>query len=86
MHEKTARQQVTSRYKPSADFGGRKERKGFVCASGTWQDTAWCVAVKRGASGVHVRDTKDPSDKTLSFSRKEWDVFVKGVKDGEFDI
>ena len=45
----------------------------------------FCVAVKQANEGVQVRDTKDQSKTTLSFSKGEWDAFVKGVKAGEFD-
>jgi hypothetical protein len=42
------------------------------------------VAHKDGAIGV--RDSKDASKTTLVFNEAEWDVFVKGVKAGEFDL
>jgi hypothetical protein len=74
------------RYKPNPKFGGRKERQGYVCGPYTWAQTAWCVAVKRDRRGVHVRDTKDMKDTTLSFNRNEWRAFVKSVKAGAFDI
>ena len=33
-----------------------------------------------------MRDTKDPERRAaLTFTREEWDAFVKGVKNGEFD-
>ncbi len=32
-----------------------------------------------------VRDSKDPGGPALAFTRSEWDAFVGGVKDGEFD-
>ncbi|MFI6512869.1 DUF397 domain-containing protein [Streptosporangium sp. NPDC050855] len=32
-----------------------------------------------------VRDSKDPNGPKLAFTRSEWDAFVGGVKDGEFD-
>lgn len=74
-------QQARGRYKPNAE--GRKERAGFVC-SGKTMCTA-CVAVKR-ENGVHIRDTKDVSDTTLSFTNDEWKAFIDGVKNGEFDL
>lgn len=47
----------------------------------------YCVAVKKcGDFGVQVRDTKDDTDTTLTFTKKEWTAFVKGVKAGEFDL
>ncbi len=46
-----------------------------------------CVEVGQQPGGsITVRDTKDPLRRTeLMFSREEWEAFVKGVKDGEFD-
>ncbi|WP_405393436.1 DUF397 domain-containing protein [Microbispora hainanensis] len=32
-----------------------------------------------------VRDSKDPDGSVLAFTPSEWDAFVGGVKDGEFD-
>jgi putative sterol carrier protein len=75
-------QQARERYKPNAR--GVKERDGFVCSEKT-MCTA-CVAVKRAEDGVHIRDTKDAADATLSFTNEEWKAFIEGVKNGEFDV
>ncbi|WP_370462998.1 DUF397 domain-containing protein [Nocardiopsis sp. FR26] len=32
-----------------------------------------------------VRDSKNPDQKPLVYTRAEWDAFVEGVKNGEFD-
>jgi Domain of unknown function (DUF397) len=32
-----------------------------------------------------MRDSKDPAGPRLAFTAAEWDAFIKGVKDGEFD-
>ncbi|WP_307832713.1 DUF397 domain-containing protein [Planomonospora sp. ID91781] len=32
-----------------------------------------------------VRDSKDPDGPVLTFTPSEWDAFLAGVKDGEFD-
>ena len=45
----------------------------------------WCVLVAKTPYGVAVRDSKDLQKTTLYFKHKEWELFVKGVKDGEFD-
>lgn len=37
-------------------------------------------------NGVAVRDTKNPDGGTLIFTRAEWDAFIGGAKDGEFDL
>ena len=69
---------------------GRKEDlDGFVCASGTpgSRNPWWfCVSVKITPDGVGVRDTKDTKKTTLNYTHKEWEIFVAGVKNGEFDL
>jgi Domain of unknown function (DUF397) len=35
---------------------------------------------------VQVRDSKDPSGAVLTFNRREWDAFLLGVRNGEFDL
>jgi uncharacterized protein DUF397 len=32
-----------------------------------------------------LRDSKDPQGPKLAFTTSEWDAFIAGVKDGEFD-
>ena len=39
-----------------------------------------------GDGGMAVRDSKDPEGPILFFTPAEWDAFVGGVKDGEFDL
>lgn len=57
----------------------------FRKASGTLMRRI-CVMVAHKNGAIAVRDSKDASKKTLIFNKKEWDVFVKGVKAGEFDL
>ncbi|GIH80421.1 DUF397 domain-containing protein [Planobispora longispora] len=46
-----------------------------------------CVEVARLSGGlIGVRDSKAPEDAALVFTPAEWDAFVAGVKDGEFDL
>lgn len=46
-----------------------------------------CVEVAHlDNGGVAVRDSKDPDGPTLTFTRHEWDAFVAGARDGEFDL
>lgn len=46
-----------------------------------------CVEVAFTDDGyIHVRDSKDPSGPVLKFTSAEWDAFVAGAKDGEFDL
>lgn len=45
-----------------------------------------CVEVRFGGAGhVEVRNSRATEELTLSFSAGEWEAFVAGVKDGEFD-
>lgn len=46
-----------------------------------------CVEVAMlGQSSVIVRHSRCPDGGDLTFSRPEWQAFVAGVKDGEFDL
>jgi hypothetical protein len=36
--------------------------------------------------GVAVRHSKDPDGSVLHYTRREWSAFLKGAKDGEFDL
>ena len=46
-----------------------------------------CVEVARNLPGiVAIRDTKDPGGPALIFGHTEWDAFLAGVRDGEFDL
>ncbi len=44
-----------------------------------------CVEVRRLASTVQVRDTKDRSGPVLTFSTDAWRGFVVAIHTGEFD-
>ncbi len=46
-----------------------------------------CVEVAVDENGQRlVRDSKDPDGPRLTFSVPEWEAFIGGTKDGEFDI
>ncbi len=46
-----------------------------------------CVEVARNLPGIiAVRDSKNPSGPSLIFTPAEWQAFVGGTKDGEFDL
>lgn len=45
-----------------------------------------CVEVAAVVGGVAVRDSNNPHGPVLLFTQGEWDAFVGGVKDGEFDL
>jgi len=44
-----------------------------------------CVEVAFVDGANAVRDSKNPGGPALVYTREEWDAFVGGVKDGEFD-
>jgi hypothetical protein len=45
-----------------------------------------CVEVAFAEGGVALRDSRYPEGPILLFTDAEWDAFVEGAKDGEFDI
>jgi hypothetical protein len=52
--------------------------------SATSEDAAVEVALLD--DGVAVRDARRPDGDVLFFTPSEWDAFVGGAKDGEFDL
>ena len=49
-------------------------------------DTTACVEVAILDNGFAVRNSIDPDGPVLFFTPAEWDAFVGGAKDGEFDL
>nr|WP_229807449.1 DUF397 domain-containing protein [Actinoplanes lobatus] len=45
-----------------------------------------CVEVAAVRQAIAVRDSKNPDREPLIFTTAEWDAFVGGAKDGEFDL
>ena len=45
-----------------------------------------CVEVAFVGGAVALRDSKNPAGPALIFTPDEWDAFVEGAKDGEFDL
>jgi len=50
------------------------------CESGS------CVEVMCVDGKFLVRDSKDPLSPVLTFNPEEWDAFIRGAHDGQFDI
>lgn len=48
-------------------------------------DTNACVEVTTDGKDVLIRNSSDPLVRIL-FSREEWEAFITGAKDGDFDI
>lgn len=64
-----------------ARFGDLRWRKSG--ASGA--DGCVEVAMRDDLAQVHVRDSKVPDGAVLTFTAREWDAFLEGVRNGEFD-
>jgi Domain of unknown function (DUF397) len=45
-----------------------------------------CVEVALVEGCVAVRDAKDAGGPMLTFTRTEWEAFLGGVRNGEFDL
>ncbi|EFC82297.1 DUF397 domain-containing protein [Parafrankia sp. EUN1f] len=45
-----------------------------------------CVDVQLGPGGVGVRDSKDLDGPVLRFTPEEWEAFLLGVRNGEFEL
>jgi hypothetical protein len=64
------------------DLDGAQWRKSN--RSGPYSDN--CVEVAFVDSAIAVRDSKNATGPVLLFTQAEWDAFVGGAKDGEFDL
>ncbi|MFE0024485.1 DUF397 domain-containing protein [Amycolatopsis sp. NPDC059021] len=45
-----------------------------------------CVEVDITSDVVLVRDSKEVNSPVLSFTQEEWNDFLEGVQNGEFDL
>ena len=44
-----------------------------------------CVETAKDGGHMLMRDSKDPDGPRLSFLPGEWDAFLDGIRNGEFD-
>ncbi len=66
---------------------GRRESPGSADHVATAIEVAVSPGSKEGSDHViTLRDPNDPDGPTLVFTPAEWDAFVAGVRDGEFDL
>ena len=49
-------------------------------------DSKTCVEVRFGAGAAHVRNSADDHGPVLVFSRGEWESFLLGAFNGEFEM
>jgi hypothetical protein len=57
----------------------------------TWRKSTWshnngCVEVAFIGTRVAIRDSKDRNGPVLVFTASEWDAFISGARDGEFEL
>jgi len=58
----------------------------FKKSTHTGGDRWACVQVAMRPDVVAVRHTRDPAKTTLEYTPAEWAAFIKGVKEGQFDL
>ena len=58
----------------------------WVKSTHSGPDSDNCVEVAFVGEAIAVRDSRNPEGPALIFTPAEWDAFVGGAKDGEFDI
>ena len=69
----------------TVDFSGALWRRSS--RSGTASGDSNCVEVAFLPDGaVAVRDSKNRGGQVLIFTSAEWEAFVAGARDGEFDL
>ena len=44
-----------------------------------------CVELARAGAMIAIRDSKNPVGPILTYTRAEWNAFLHGAKNGEFD-
>lgn len=60
---------------------------GGNCVEVTATHDATLAPHKSGEDVLYLmRDSKDPDGPALAFTTSEWEAFIAGVKDGEFDL
>ena len=57
----------------------------FKTSTICWPPEPRCVMVAHKDGIIAVADSKNPKQKPLQFDKNEWNAFVTGVKNGEFD-
>ena len=82
---------MRDRVEVSAEELGGSPMSGAGPDSAVWwkssaSNSAGCVEIAREGSLTLVRDSKDPSGPRLTFTPREWDAFLTGVRAGEFDL
>lgn len=65
----------------------RRTGTGHQFVKSSYSQPGNCVEVARESNGrVLVRHSGDRTGPHLSFTESEWEAFLRGVKDDEFDL
>ena len=73
---------MTKRHAGLLDLSGASWR-----TSSFSQDGGECVQAAFLPDGtIALRNSRDPDGAVLIYTPREWDAFLKGAKDGEFDL
>jgi hypothetical protein len=52
----------------------------------TYSGSGGCLEVAPISGGVNLRDSKNLDQDPFFFTRAEWEAFLQGVRDGQFDF
>lgn len=77
----------------AAEPGGLGAAQRSAVSSRTWLRSSFCqgasdtcVDVALGPGDIGVRDSKAPDGPVLRFTAEEWEAFLLGVRNGEFEL
>jgi Domain of unknown function (DUF397) len=58
---------------------------GWIMSSRSTGNGGSCLEARRHDGLIEVRNSKNPSAGTVAFTVEEWDSFLFGARNGEFD-
>ncbi len=61
------------------------DTEGWMMSSRSTGNGGSCVEARRHGDLIEVRNSKNPTVATVRFTVDEWDSFLFGAKNGEFD-
>lgn len=65
-------------------FKNSEFKRAYSCENTSTQSS--CVEVAIRPDVIAVRHTSDPAKTTLEYTPDEWQAFIQGVKEGQFDL
>lgn len=64
----------------------RRRTTGWIKSRRSGANNANCVQVRGNGGMIEVRNSRYPDGPVLSFTRQEWEAFLDGAKDREFEF